>query len=483
MAGHRSVFDSRLGFSPLVCLFALGTWFVTLSSLIHGEDLPRYKLKVGQELIYRSNDPPKEYDVAGGEKTTVSVIDEWTLYVVRENNDGSFRLMFRAQLDQTSSFMVKGERKERRRTTSADGYFDLWPDGRMTENKTSRPGADPTVLFPKLPPDLSSMRESWEATVSVDDAHSSLRPAANDSPVEGVAWHFVEDRALPFDAIYLMSRHHDYLFDCDLGLTQKVTTVLKTAWPPSREDKPEIQSFAFAATRQLDSTNLRALGEESDCYWAAMEDYGELVDRARKDVAHAAEWFDKGELRLKQLVDKFTLSSVRMMLDRKLKQHQWDRSYKLPQYQLAAAVINKPSPDWHTTDLAGTPRSLADYRGKVVVLDFWNRGCGWCIRAMPQIKKLADDFRDREVAILGVNNDKDERDARFVIDGMKLNYETLKELQGEEPIFTKYRLVTWPSTIIIDPQGTVRQVYLGYSPTLRHDLGEIIRDLLTEKQE
>ena len=84
--------------------------------------------------------------------------------------------------------------------------------------------------------------------------------------------------------------------------------------------------------------------------------------------------------------------------------------------QNQAAVIGKPAPDWEFADLAGQRHSLKELHGKVVVLDFWYRGCGWCMRAMPQVKQLSADYAGKPVAIFGVNTDKDPKNAQVVAD-------------------------------------------------------------------
>jgi thiol-disulfide isomerase/thioredoxin len=117
---------------------------------------------------------------------------------------------------------------------------------------------------------------------------------------------------------------------------------------------------------------------------------------------------------------------------------------------------------------------LADYRGKVVVLDFWYRGCGWCIRAMPQIKQIATTFEDQPVAVLGMNTDRDEEDARFVIDRLGLNYPSLKG----EGLPEKFGVRGFPTLLVIDPQGIVQDVHIGYSPDLTEKVGQSIRKLL-----
>ncbi|MCH7920955.1 MAG: TlpA family protein disulfide reductase [Planctomycetes bacterium] len=139
-------------------------------------------------------------------------------------------------------------------------------------------------------------------------------------------------------------------------------------------------------------------------------------------------------------------------------------------------VLNRPAADWTTTDLNGKKHSLAGHRGKVIVLDFWYRGCGWCIKAMPQIMEVTEHFRDQPVVVLGMNTDRKEADARFVATSLKLNYATLKAAGLPE----KYGVQAFPTLIIIDTDGIVRDRHVGYSPNLREELIETISGLLPQ---
>ena len=111
------------------------------------------------------------------------------------------------------------------------------------------------------------------------------------------------------------------------------------------------------------------------------------------------------------------------------------------------------------------------------MLDFWYRGCGWCIKAMPQLNALAEAFAGRPVAVLGMNTDRNEADAKLVVDAMGLKYATLRA----EGIPEKYGVQGFPTLILIDSEGVVRDVHVGYSPTLKVELTKEIEGLLPRK--
>ena len=363
----------------------------------------------------------------------------------------------------------------------ADGYFDLAADGRFVENESIQPMANPTALFPPLPPPGHDLKTSWEAALSLDETHRKLRTDES-LPDDHGEWHFVEEPTMALDAIYEGSRTYHYDFDCQRGLIRKLTANVKQGWPARLASKSSTQTIELVNTRDLDRQDLTELNADVDRYLPAGAAYWALFLRANEDFAHVAECLDKAEAGLKEIEPLLKTSLVRGMLANKLKQHQSSRSYCTTLGSEFGSQIDKPSQDWTTTDLAGAPHALADYRGKVVVLDFWYRGCGWCIRAMPQMKQLVDDFAGQDVAIMGINSDRDDSDAQFVIDKLGLNYPTLRNGEDrKEGINTKYLIHGWPTLVVIDAKGVVRHFHSGYSPTLRRDLSEKIRELLAEK--
>ena len=146
----------------------------------------------------------------------------------------------------------------------------------------------------------------------------------------------------------------------------------------------------------------------------------------------------------------------------------------------AAALIGQPKADWQTTDLDGATHALADYRGQVVLLDFWFSACGWCQRATPQIVALAEEFKDQPVVVLGVNSDEAPDDARRMINDLGITYLTLKDQQDGTPIHQLYKITMWPAMVVLDREGVVRHVHCGYWPSLQSELSGKIRELIEQ---
>jgi len=88
------------------------------------------------------------------------------------------------------------------------------------------------------------------------------------------------------------------------------------------------------------------------------------------------------------------------------------------------------------------------------------------------------DFAGEPVAVVGMNTDRVKADAEFVIKEMGLKYRTLRI---KHDLADKFGVTGFPTLVLIDKKGVVRDLHVGYSPTLRADVGKAVRGLLAEK--
>ncbi len=459
---------------PTFVLGAVRTFVIALLAfplhVISAEDLPRYKFEAGQELSYRIVYPRNEWDDdKGGRIIEYSSTLQWNIYVVRKNDDETWRFVFTNQWTGTSP--------QSPFDLYSDGYFDLAPDGRLVANETLPTGpSDITALFPPLPLSTESFATTWQSTSPVDGTQRTLRVLQKDVPSSTKECEIGEEARSVLNSVLERTEYREYAFDCEQGLVRRGTIALKQKF--HRRPFDTTLPIEFASKRQLGSAELKQLDAESDRFVAASEQYLKLLNRAlHRDVQDAENLLDKAESGLRQLATHSQLPLIATMVDHKLKVHGQNRAYYLSSAKDAARWLDKPAPEWRTTDLDGNPHALADYRGKVVVLDFWHRGCNWCIHGMPQVKQLVEDFKGRNVTILGINSDEDASDARFVIEKAQLNYLTLKNEQMR--ISRAHNVTAYPSVIVIDTKGVIRRVHVGYSPNLRRDTRALIDELLT----
>ena len=117
-------------------------------------------------------------------------------------------------------------------------------------------------------------------------------------------------------------------------------------------------------------------------------------------------------------------------------------------------MIGKPVPDFSKTDLNGNPISLQDYRGKVVLLDFWAVWCGFCALKLPHIKKAYDTYKDKGFDVIGVSLDATESDMHGFIKENDLQWRQIYigNLRNN-PFLQQYNVTGLPVQWLIDREG------------------------------
>ena len=122
----------------------------------------------------------------------------------------------------------------------------------------------------------------------------------------------------------------------------------------------------------------------------------------------------------------------------------------------ALALIGKTVPDFSTTDLDGNPISLEQYRGKVVLLDFWAVWCGPCIAEMPNVKKVYDTYKDEGFDVIGISLDTDEDILRDYLKENEIPWRQVFSGEGwKSPVARQYHISAIPAPWLIAKDGTL----------------------------
>ncbi len=124
--------------------------------------------------------------------------------------------------------------------------------------------------------------------------------------------------------------------------------------------------------------------------------------------------------------------------------------------------IGSPAPDFILADRDGNPINLSDLRGKVVILNFWASWCQPCRDEMPDLQTLADEYADRGLVVLGINNTyiDDKNDALAFLDELKITFPNVFDEDGDVSVMS-YSIYGLPTSIWIDPAGTVQWIKIG----------------------
>lgn len=133
-------------------------------------------------------------------------------------------------------------------------------------------------------------------------------------------------------------------------------------------------------------------------------------------------------------------------------------------------------------NLKNEPVSLADFRGKVVFLDFWASWCPPCRASIPEVEKLYQEMKDRGLVVLGINVENNPEAARDFARSRGIEYPVLL---GDEQTARAYQIRGIPAFFIISPDGKIAHRYIGFQPALaqqwRSDILKLLPPLRQQK--
>jgi len=129
--------------------------------------------------------------------------------------------------------------------------------------------------------------------------------------------------------------------------------------------------------------------------------------------------------------------------------------------------IGSEAPDFTAEDREGKPVKLSDYKGKVVVLDFWATWCGPCLQSFPKVSAIAKKYKDRNVVVLAVCS-TDTRESFRDWTAKHTNYDAIAfafdkaGIKGRGLNDRLYKSTSLPTVYVIDGAGKVAAYFLGY---------------------
>ncbi|MCE9553698.1 MAG: TlpA family protein disulfide reductase [Planctomycetes bacterium] len=428
--------------------------------------VPRFGLVVGQELQFEMLFG-MWFDGPDGKPKIKRKPDGTLKYsrfdlmacVTAKNQDGSFRMVLSWNDEVRGHELISA---------------NLQTDGRITAGL----GGDAQRLreiFPRLPDQQGELRDGWQqhdqqstalTRYTLDDGTICARP---DSPLHRVA----DGRST-----------QRYRLCAGDNLPERVQSEGYYKFYQETDD----QTIVLTKVEQHSATWAERFDADARRYFSAVEADQQHVAGNGVPLAIAARTEGVAEKLLDaQRVELVAASQsveeplFRTELEQKIKRFDGYRPMRLTTAKALVNIAGHPSPAWKATDLEGKLHSVEQYRGQVVVLDFWFRGCSWCIRMMPQIEEADAHFRERRapVAFLNVSIDKEVDDMQAVRDKMKLSAPVLQGIKLAEV----YGVEAYPKLIVLDRQGVVRGIFPGFARSRRSDLIEFVEVLLAEKVE
>lgn len=129
-------------------------------------------------------------------------------------------------------------------------------------------------------------------------------------------------------------------------------------------------------------------------------------------------------------------------------------------HQYTPVVAGSPAIDFSLPNLDGDMKSSADYKGKVIFLNFWATWCKPCEEEMPSMEHLYSTFKKRDFVIVAVSVDKDDPQViKEFVEKYGLTFEILHDRKGR--LKEAYKTTGVPETYIIDQNGIIAEKIMG----------------------
>jgi thiol-disulfide isomerase/thioredoxin len=424
-----------------------------------GFHAPRYRLTPGTKVWYTGESETKN---PRGVSRTTRLREHWVL----SDSGGVSRVLLRV-VDRGYKTDTAGKRTEVPATTGW-GLFEMTPDGKLLRDQ-STVNVDVSALFPPLPADSAAAVNGWrqkDTLVGSEDFYRLDNKSLSDS-----LWLVDHTQSSPLDIVYGAP-----------ASTARIVVDARRGLPLRREgrsadttSKSESRaSIGLDSVTKFDIAGLQPRFRDIVGYFDLKMAYGkELESGDPEDTSGTVE--NRGLAMLRNALQRAQDSTIIGLLNQDIKQHEQSTEYQLSRLRARLQWRGRPAPTWKLTDLGGKEHSLKDYRGKILVLDWWYKDCPWCILAMPALTEVAQRYSDRGVAVLGMNVDRNANNARFAVDKVKPGYPSL--LAGRD-VAKEYGVTGYPTLFIVDKEGKIVDAHTGYSKDLTTRLSKKLDALL-----
>lgn len=247
---------------------------------------------------------------------------------------------------------------------------------------------------------------------------------------------------------------------------------------------PDTSSVKFTE-KTLGSEMLEVGGEKHDC-WLVENHAGDLTITQPQPVTvkdfSVRYWIDKKSKIDLQMTVSMTVSAGenQMEMQQKTVKSELKVDQPIPDSEFAFTppegaqlvdnilgagmpnvdLAGKEAAPFEVKTLDGTSYSLAGFKGKPVLLDFWASWCGPCRRAMPDVEALNKQFHDKGLVVLGVNTGEDRPVVESFLKQNPMAYPAV--LSGESGILDAYQVTAFPTFVMIGRDGKVAAYQVGY---------------------
>lgn len=147
----------------------------------------------------------------------------------------------------------------------------------------------------------------------------------------------------------------------------------------------------------------------------------------------------------------------------------------------AAASIGgsaAPAPDFTLPAVGGKSLSLSQYKGQVVMINFWATWCGPCRQEMPLLDAMYKKYKGMGFTLIGVNVEPDSKAAEKFLQTLPVSFPVA--FDADSKVSKLYNVQGMPSTVIVDRKGNARVLHKGYRPGDENKYLDHVRTLIRE---
>ncbi len=152
-----------------------------------------------------------------------------------------------------------------------------------------------------------------------------------------------------------------------------------------------------------------------------------------------------------------------------------------PLSMLFAAEMGSKAPDCELSSLKEMQSyHLQHFHGKVIYVDFWSSWCPPCAKSFPFLNELEHDLKDKGLQVIGVNLDQTPEDAKTFLGKYPANFTVVADANGK--CATDFDVKAMPASYLIDRNGVIRHVHLGFRAEEAKELKILAEQLLAEQK-
>jgi thiol-disulfide isomerase/thioredoxin len=144
------------------------------------------------------------------------------------------------------------------------------------------------------------------------------------------------------------------------------------------------------------------------------------------------------------------------------------------------AKKNSPAPDFEGKTIKGKELKLSNYRGKVVLIDFWASWCPPCREEMPELVKFYNTHNNPDFQMIAVNIDNKSENMEHFLDKLFPQPEFPIVVDNQQKIPSLFNIEAMPTTIFIDKKGNIRYRHDGFKDSYVNDFNTELKQLLKE---